>query len=363
MLLSRRAIVIACFFILAFTIVPTNIETVKPKKDPAEKSLFSTNEVLNIILKGDVRSVLNDREENSKSHQLELVFKEDSSDVTVPVQVKTRGHFRKLSENCSYPPLLIEFPKDGPQSSTIFHEQSKLKLVMPCQGDDYVIREWLVYKLYNLVTPNSFNARLVRVKIDDSKNKKNAAPFYGILLEEEMQLAKRNHSISIERKQLKPEQTQSDAFLTMAVFEYMIGNTDWSIEFMQNIKLLLPENSQVPIPVPYDFDHSGIVNSTYAAPAAELRMSSIRERRYRGYCLKDMKAFDNVIARFNQLKDDIYKVYSSCTLLDAKYIKSTTQYLDEFYTTINNPKKIKNEFSYPCNLNGTGNVIIKGLKD
>ena len=98
-------------------------------------------------------------------------------------------------------------------------------------------------------------------------------------------------------------------------------------------------------------------------PAEELQMRSIRERRYRGYCVKNLKVFEDVIARYNRLKSDIYKLYSDCTLLDAKYIKSTIQFLDEFYETINNPKLWQKAFSYPCDKNGTGNVVIKGLKE
>jgi hypothetical protein len=351
------------FFIFFFTTVPSNLRiAIADQKPSPEKSLFDTDEELNISLKGDVRSVLNDRSDNPQNHPFDLLYKKDSTEIIIPVQLKTRGHYRKLKENCNYPPLLIQFGKDGPKLNSAFREQSKLKLVMPCEGDEYVIREWLVYKLYNLVTPNSFKARLVKVKLKDIKNKKSPAPFYGILLEEEKQLAKRNASTSIERK-IKPRETQTDLFLKMAVFQYMIGNTDWSIEFMQNIKLLMPEGEIVPIPVPYDFDHAGIVNTSYAAPAPELQMSSIRQRRYRGYCITDMKTFDNVIALYNRLKNDIYKTYTSCSLLDAKYIKSTVQYLDEFYETINTPKKLQKEFSYPCDKNGTGNVIIKGLKD
>ena len=166
---------------------------------------------------------------------------------------------------------------------------------------------------------------------------------------------KHNHNIHT-------QQTQTEPFLTMAVFEYLIANTDWSTQYLQNIKLLAKDSTSVPIAVPYDFDHAGIVNTPYALPTEELQLRSIRERRYRGYCVKDIKQFEPVLAKFNQLKKEIYSLYTSCTLLDAKYIKNTTQFLDEFYTVINNPKLWQKEFAYPCNKNGTGNVIIKGLK-
>ncbi len=329
----------------------------------AEKGLFESDAILNITLKGNLRDVLNDRTDIARNFSLVLSYKnEDSTDIQLPVQVKTRGHFRRLKENCSYPPLLIQFPADGPHLSSFFREQKKLKLVMPCKGEDYLIREWLVYKIYNLVTPKSFRARLVKVKLEDDRNKKPVTAFYGILLEEVKQMAKRNKVVAVEQA-LKPQQTQRDAFLEMAVFEYLIGNTDWSTQFQHNIKLLRMDSNSVPITVPYDFDHSGMVNTPYALPAEELQLRSIRERRYRGYCMSDLKVFEPVIARYNQLKDDIYKLYTSCALLDEKYIKSTVQYLDEFYATINNPKAWQKEFGYPCDKNGTGNVVIKGLKE
>ena len=329
----------------------------------SEKGLFDADEVLQITLKGNMRELLNDRMGEPKNFPLVLSYNNtNNSEINLPVEIKTRGHFRRLSGNCSYPPLMIQFPAKGPQLSSVFKEQKKLKLVMPCKGDEYIIREWLAYKIYSLITPKSFRARLVKVTIEDAKNKKPPAPFYGILLEEEAQMAKRNQLVSVVKK-LQPQQTQTDLFLTMAVFEYLIGNTDWSIQYLQNIKLLAKDLNAVPVAVPYDFDHAGIVNTPYALPAEELRMTSVRQRRYRGYCVKDLKLFEPIIEKFNLLKKDIYHLYNSCALLDEKYLKSTTKYLDEFYATINNPKAWQKEFAYPCDKNGTGNVVIKGLKE
>jgi hypothetical protein len=132
---------------------------------------------------------------------------------------------------------------------------------------------------------------------------------------------------------------------------------------MQNIKLLGADSNAIPATVPYDFDLAGLVSAPYAQPAEELLMASVRQRRYRGYCISDMKTFDQVFAFYMGLKKDIYNLYTGCPLLDAKYIKSTLQYLDEFYATINNPKAVQKEFGYPCDKTGTGNVVIKGLRE
>ena len=167
----------------------------------------------------------------------------------------------------------------------------------------------------------------------------------------------------IVNRKMRPLGTFHETFLKMAVFQYLVGNTDWSVEYQQNIKLIAKDSMAIPSTVPYDFDHAGIVGAPYALPAEQLGLSSCRERRFRGFCVQDMKVFDGAIALFNQLKNDIYSLYTTNTLLDAKYIKSTVKYLDEFYTTINDAKLLQKEFGYPCDVHGTGNVIIKGMRE
>jgi len=327
------------------------------------KGLFDSDELIEITLRGNVRSIINERTGTSTAAPLSLIYaNKDGKEVAIDILARTRGNFRRSKENCKQPPLMLEFPKEGAHSATLFKGQKKLKLVMPCINDDYIIREWLVYKIYNLLTPKSFRARLVKVKLEDEKAKKQATAFYGILLEEEKQMAARNNGIAVEVK-LTPQQVQQSDFLTMTVFEYLIGNTDWSIQYLQNIKLIADHTNTVPVAVPYDFDHSGIVDAPYAHPAEALLLSSVRERRYRGYCFTDLHVFETIISRFNDIKNDLYALYTSCSLLDNKYKQVTIRYLDDFYETINNPKRWQKEFAYPCDKNGTGNVVIKGLNE
>lgn len=333
----------------------------QPVSRPAPEGLFDSEEILHLKLSGSVRALFNDRSDNAPYKPLVLTYKEaDGNEVTINLRAKPRGNFRRKKENCTYPPILLNFTRKEAKPS-LFDKQNKLKLVTPCSGDNYVIREYLVYKLYNLVTPKSFKARLARVKfLDTDKNKETE--FYSMLLEEDEQVAKRNGLNLMEIKNLSGENTETETFLKMAVFQYMIGNTDWSVPFLHNIRILSFDAKSIPSVVPYDFDHSGIVNAPYALPPEQLALSSTQERRFRGYCITDMKSFDEVIATYNRLKDDIYKVYTTCTLLDAKYVKATTRFLDEFYETINNPKKLKEAFSYPCNKTAA-NYIISGYQN
>jgi hypothetical protein len=325
-------------------------------------SLFDSAEVMELTLRGDLKKVFKDRGDDPQYHPATLTYQADKIAINIPVEIKTRGHFRKSSSNCRYPPLLLNFAKSSTPKSSVFNGQDKVKLVTPCLGDQYVIHEYIVYKLYNMITPKSFKARLVKVIYQDTVKNKNSDPYYGILIEEEEQMAKRNLSRSLEKIGLRPEQTQKGDFLKMAVFEYMIGNTDWSVQYQQNIKLITADSTSLPTAIPYDFDHSGIVRAPYANPAEELQMSSIFERRYRGYCIPEMNQFTEVFETFNQLKDDFYALFEDNPLLSSSYQNQTLKFLDQFYETINDPEKAREAFSYPCDRSGTGNVVIKGLK-
>lgn len=331
--------------------------------DPVSEDLFKDEKILNIKISGELRNLFNDRADQSKYHPVVLSYKgADSSEIKIPLKARTRGHFRKSMGDCTYPPVLLNFASKDTPAKSLFAGQNKLKLVMPCQGDQYVVREWMIYKLYNLVTDKSYKARLVRVEIDDSQRKKKSSPFYGILLEEDGQMAKRNKMVSVKRNLLKMNQAEQSTFLKMAVFEYLIGNTDWSVEYQQNVELIARDASSIAYTVPYDFDHAGLVSAPYAHPAEELDMTSVRERRFRGYCMPNMSEFKDVFEFYTKLKDRIYELYRSNTYLDAKYVKSTLDYFDDFYKTIGDEKKAKSAFGYPCDKNGTGNIIIKGLK-
>lgn len=338
-------------------------ERIPPSSTSLKSGLFDSDEVITITLKGNIRKVISDRSVEAKYHPLVLSIEEEKGKmIDIPVSARTRGHFRKLKQNCFYPPLLLKFEQKKKELPLLLRQQSRLKLVMPCGDDEYIIREWMVYRLYNLVTEKSFRARLVTVKLEDSHTKKKPAPFYGILLEEENQLAKRHQSKSIERK-LSPQQVAREPFLAMALFQYLAGNTDWSVQYMQNIKLLAADSLAEATAVPYDFDHCGLVNSPYALPAEELRLASVRERRFRGFCVQDIAAYDHVISHFNRIRESIYKLYKDCPLLSASYVKSTLRYLHEFYDIMNDPVARKKELLYPCDKKGTGGIVIRGLKE
>ncbi|WP_282125869.1 CotH kinase family protein [Marinifilum flexuosum] len=324
--------------------------------------LFSSDEIFEIKLKGDIRKLFNDRKENATYHPFIFSYDINNQQHSLDIRVKTRGHFRKMRANCATPPLLLNFDTLPDLAKTIFKGQNKLKLVTTCDIEKFVVQEYLVYKIYQLITEKSFQVRLVKVIFEDTKRNKTRSAKYGILLEDQNKMAKRNHSAIRKQLNVNPQTIDKESFLKMAVFQYLIGNTDWSIQYLHNIKLLVNHSGKSIVTVPYDFDMSGIVNTPYAAPAEALQLSSVRNRRYRGYCLDNMNEFESTFELFNDLKKEIYAIYQNNTLIDKTYKKNTIRYLDKFYEIINNKELSKREFQYPCDPNGTGNIIIRGLK-
>jgi hypothetical protein len=321
-----------------------------------------TEEVLSLTLSGDLKTVFKDRGDDSQYHPAELSYFSDQKKVSIPLKIKTRGNFRKSASNCKYPPLMLNFPKSEVIVNTLFAGQNKMKLVTPCQGDEYTIHEYLVYKLYNLFSPQSFQAQLLKISFQDTLKRKKASTYYSLLLENEDQMAQRNQALLFEKIGYKPTQLDKVKFLEMAVFEYLIANTDWSVQYQQNIKLIKNEQNKLPIAVPYDFDHAGIVRSPYAKPAPALQLSNIFTRRYRGYCISEMSVYQPVFDKFNRLRPAIYALYEANKLIQSSYKIKTLKFLDNFYDTINDPEKALLAFGYPCDPSGTGNVVIKGLQ-
>lgn len=119
----------------------------------------------------------------------------------------------------------------------------------------------------------------------------------------------------------------------MAIFCYMIGNTDWSVPNQHNCKVLSSmsySGSNLGVIVPYDFDYSGLVDTDYAVPYEKLGIESVRERLYLGLCRSE-DVFINALKEFSDKKEEFYKVINNFTLLSEKERKRMTEYLDSFY--------------------------------
>ena len=80
------------------------------------------------------------------------------------------------------------------------------------------------------------------------------------------------------------------------VFEYMIGNTDYSIWGLHNVRQVQTRFRPL-YPIIWDFDGSGLDSAPYVAPDARLGIPSARVRVYRGPC-RTLEAFEPTFAAF-----------------------------------------------------------------
>ncbi|MBX2817990.1 MAG: hypothetical protein KTR24_18430 [Saprospiraceae bacterium] len=329
--------------------------------DAQVEALFGDS-ILHMTITGDVSSLLDDRGEEPQYHSVTLSYQDaEGIEQVFPITSRARGNFRRKRENCNYPPLWLKFKQKHLGENNIFLGQKKLKLVTPCVQDRYVLQEYMAYKLYESLTPASFRTQLVKLTFSDTVKGKSTDPMWAFILEDEDQLAQRNDAEIMKVNRVRPKALAQREFLTMAVFEYLIGNTDWSIQYRHNIKLLKKIGSPLPIPVPYDFDHAGIVAAPYAKPAPELQLGSVRERRYRGYCYPDLKKFEQILSNFRQHQPKFIAQYENNPYLDARYLKQTLRYLQQFFQVLEKPQLVKREFQYPCLGTGTEKIIIRGL--
>lgn len=336
--------------------------TVNPAPAGFENPLYTSEEVLRFKLTVDYRALLKDRGEERGYHPATLTYQDTSGGpVTLKLKVMVRGNFRRVQGTCQFPPLLLNFSRKTSQAS-IFRHVNKVKLVTHCLSDDYVFREYLVYKLYNTLTEKSFRARLCQVTYEDLHSKRKVETRYAFMLEDDKEMARRNHG-EIVRKELAigMEGTDEMTMATLAVFQYMIGNTDWSVPYRHNIRLLSLDSLAAPYPVPYDFDYSGIVSPPYAIPPAELGISSVRQRLYRGYDFPEA-VYAEVIRTFKMRRAAIYAIYQNFPYLEKNSRKWTLNFLDDFYETIDNPKDFDKQIVRVGQKNRNGYVSVKGLE-
>jgi hypothetical protein len=313
--------------------------------------LFLNDSVLKVNIHYHARKVLSDRSNEKTYHDalLELVSSTGQNS-TFKTGMRTRGIFRLKSSNCYFPPFTLKFNKNEIKN-TVFKGYPKLKLVFPCRKSDayeqYILLEYLAYKIYNLLTEYSFRVRLLKIKLIDLDSKEPVHEKYGFVIEPIDKLAKRTNSKEIEVKNLHPDITDSLLINRLSIFQYMIGNTDWSVKALHNIKLLSRDSLRSPVAVPYDFDFSGLVDAPYAAPAEHLNISSVRMRYFNGYC-REMEDILINVNLFISKKKTIYDLIYTVEGLEKHYIDETIKYFDQFYNILDDHNRIRKEFIDKC---------------
>jgi hypothetical protein len=310
--------------------------------------LFGSDEVLNLSVYTDFKSLLKDIGDSSQYHPAMVRYIDNQgNEVLVKTMIATRGFYRRMKENCNFPPLRFKF--SGKESkNTLFEGQKILKLVTHCVNNNaiyeqYCLQEYLLYRVYNIFTNISFKVRLASVTYIDSLSRMKPLTRVAFFIEDENTLADRNHGKTMEltsRGIASVDSYKTDIF---CLFQYMIGNTDWSLPNNHNVKFFIPDQANLPVLVPFDFDFAGVISTFYALPAPSLDIENVRERLYRGKC-KEAASLQPAFDLFNAKKEEIFALYRSFPLLDPKFTKSTLEYYESFYKIINNPRIADMEF-------------------
>lgn len=224
---------------------------------------------------------------------------------------------------------------------------NNLKLVVHCvdneAGDEYVLREYLAYKLYQIISPKeSYRVQLLRVKYKDVKKKQQSFTHYGILLEDEDELAERLGSKVCEDCYNTPtEKFQPDNLNTNDLFEYMIGNTDWSTMLSRNVKLFQREQDGKFLVVPYDFDFSGFVSAAYSSvDTAAMKIKNVRERVFLGYA-KEANELKSTLEQFQAKEKELKEAVRKFKYITPESRVYLLDYLDSFFNCVKGGLDIK----------------------
>jgi hypothetical protein len=333
------------YYIISLLFLSVNLCAQDKKNNTIDsKQFFVDGSIVTARLTTDMRHLLGKAEKGEDMKAMFSCRLNDSSTISEEIRIHTRGHFRH--DNCYMPPLKLNFHNPG---SPRLYPLNNLKLTCNCQLSSYydqlVLKEYLVYKIFNLLTDKSFRVRLLRLTIEDEKNRKNPIQQYAFFTEDISAMAKRNHCKELEDVSVNTENTDREQMTLVAVFEYMIGNTDWAIPVNHNTRLLHYKQDSVskPFAVPYDFDYSGLVNADYATPDPVLGTQSVLQRVYRGFP-RNMGELERTLKIFTDQKEKIYSLIKGFELLSTRNRNEMIAYLDGFYREISNRKTVKNIF-------------------
>ena len=330
---------------------PTAAEFAERALEAEAAPLFASDEPLALTLRTDIQWLRDERSDEEEVAGTVTLTGADGTEIVLPVDVRTRGEFRRMKRNCNFPPLRLNFPKSE-MEGTVFEGQDKLKLVSPCHDSrdsyqDYVHYEYLAYRLYNLLTPLSNRVRLVEITFEDIEGDYDSRTKYGFLIEADEEMAARNRGTIEDVGELNPGQTVHEYGTMVSLFQYMIGNTDWSSFQFHNVKLVHTEDGGY-YTVAYDFDFSGAVDARYAAPDASLPISDVRDRLFWGFCFRQVQDYAHWAEFFNERRQDITDLYMSYELLEEGDREDALKYYDDFWEVLEDERDYRREIIERC---------------
>lgn len=322
----------------------------------AADPLFQDNEILQVKIIAPMRTLMRERPVDEELPARFQFTDIDGSEAEVDIEVRTRGRFRHRKEICPMPPLRLDFKKSSVKD-TLFDKQDKLKLVTNCRsGDKYaqvVMREYLAYRILNLLTESSYRVRLLQITYVDTDNDLNEQQRIGFVIEHKDRLAKRIGKDVLEIPRTRVAALDPQHTNLSSVFQYFISNTDFSPiraapgeNCCHNFALFGNENEPIQS-IPYDFDQSGLVDAPYAMPSANFDIRSVRVRLYRGRCVNNSHV-PATLALFNERRAAIEAEINSLAPVSGRSRKSMLKFIDDFYELIASPRKVQDSIIKKC---------------
>jgi hypothetical protein len=317
--------------------------------------LFSSDAPIRMTIRGPIGVIARSAEDSAEPRDATLVLADPAE--THAIRLSARGLTRRKKDVCTFPPLRVEFPQK-PAATSLFVHQGRLKLVTHCRKDEgfqqHLLLEYSAYRIFNLLSPTSFRARLATIDYAEA-NGKVFATRWGFFIEDVDDVARRNGMTKpivadrINSTQLEPRQAAR-----VALFEYMIGNLDWSMRAgpkgepcCHNSRLIAAKGSAVLTSVPYDFDYSGLVDAPYAVPPEGFSINNVKSRVFNGYCRlgNDVLA---VAAEFRAKRPEIEAVYGQIPGMSERVRAKALAYLAEFYRDIATEESLRTKVLRKC---------------
>jgi hypothetical protein len=319
--------------------------------------LFSDHSVIVLTITAPMPSLLKQRPNQEYLPGIIEYTEADGSTVTIDTGVRTRGNYRRQKRICPFPPLRVNVDKSQARG-TLFHKQDKIKLVAHCRDNSElyeqgVIREYLAYRILNLLTDISYRVRLARITYVDSEGKHDDRTQYGFFIEHKKRLSKRIGHTEIKTPKIRTDQLQGTYSDLTSLFQYLIGNTDFSPiagpkgEDCCHNTTLFGNDGEPIYAIPYDFDMSGLVNAPYAEPNPRFKIKRVTQRLYRGRCMYNVHLDDSMRA-FQENRQAIFALIDEQPELTAKTRQQVRDFVEEFYEIIENEKKVDRKIESKC---------------
>ena len=309
--------------------------------------LFASQDIMEVRMEVPVFTLIRERPDEEYLDGFFYYTGVDGAEHKLDLKVRTRGRYRRQKKTCRLPPIRLNFRK-GQVRETEFAGQDKLKLVTHCKTSDryeqLVLREYLAYRILNTLTDNSFRARLMRIHYVDSDGKESDMTRYGFVIEDRDDIADRIGQELYEVPQITYDDLVPEPAALVGIFEYMIGNTDFSLvagpandDCCHNNVLFRGSDGRV-TPIPYDFDFSRARQCAVCRANPQLPIRSVRSRHYRGRCMYN--EFVNDVFASMREKEPQIRAEVAAIPFSAKSEKEVSRYLDDFFKIAAEAKSI-----------------------